>query len=447
MKQLIFSFILASYSLIFTVNADSALPSLINKQNIPSLAPLVEKVSPAVVDISVSGRLSSLPMPPDLFQFFNPYYEPEMQQQPFFGLGSGVIINAEKAYIITNYHVIEDASEIKVTLISGQEFIAETIGEDKESDIALLQIQTNTKLTQVEFADSDTLRVGDLVIAIGNPFGLGQTVTSGIISALGRSGLNLDNLENYIQTDAAINSGNSGGALVNLKGELIGINTAVLAPNGSNIGIGFAIPSNMIKNLTEQLLLYGKIRRGVLGIKGQELTAELAETFLLDTSHGVFIKQVSPDSAAEEAGLKAGDIITSLNGTTVNSFAELRAKIGSLTIGTKIELGVIQDGEKVNISATLKEATHNAALAKPVHPYLTGATLHDTGNNKGVRITSVISGSIAESFGLQKDDLIIGINRNQIHNLKELTELLNTSPKLLAVNIERDKRLLYLILD
>ena len=446
MKKLTYSFILVSCLLTFTVNVSAALPSMIASQNIPSIAPLVDKVSPAVVNISVSGKQPYSQISPDLFHFFTPDFEPEMQQ-PFFGLGSGVIINAQKGYIITNYHVIEDATEIKVTLKSGQELPAQTIGQDKESDIALLQINTSKKLTQFEFANSDNLRVGDFVIAIGNPFGLGQTVTLGIISALGRSGLNLENLENFIQTDAAINTGNSGGALVNLEGKLIGINTAILGPNGGNIGIGFAIPSNMVNNLTQQLLLYGEIRRGILGIRGEELTPELAKTFSLDSSHGAFIKQVNPDSAAEEAGLKAGDVIISMNGSTIHSFAELRAKIGSLSIGTEIELGVIQNGEKVNKSAILKGSQQPKVSAKAFHPSLDGATLSNTKNNEGVRITNVIPGSIAESFGLQEGDLIVGINRTPIHNVDELTELIKTSPKLLAINIQRDKRLLYLILN
>ncbi len=447
MKKLIYSFIIVSTLLILTGNSVTSFASIIAQHNPPSLAPLVDKVSPAVVNISVLGKQLSPSMPPDLFRFFNPYSDPEVELQPFSGLGSGVIINAQKGYIITNYHVIEDASEIKVTLKSGQEFIAQILGQDRESDIALLQINTTKKLTQFEFADSDLLRVGDFVIAIGNPFGLGQTVTSGIISALGRSGLNLENLENFIQTDAAINAGNSGGALVNLKGQLIGINTAILGPNGGNIGIGFAIPANMVNNLAQQLSLYGEIRRGILGIRGGELTAELAKTFSLDSPNGAFVQQVTPNSGAEKAGLKAGDIIISMNGRTINSFAELRAKIGSLTIGTKVELGVIQDGKTIYLSAILQESVQQKILAKSFHPSLSGATLSNSKNNNGVKITAVQPDSPAESFGLQEGDLIIAINRTQIRNLDELSALFQTPANILAINIQRDKRLLYLILD
>lgn len=446
MKKIISSFIFISCLLTFTANSLAALPTQINGHPMPTLAPLVAKVSPAVVNISVSGSHPVQRLPADIFQFFNPNNQPEIQQ-PFIGLGSGVIIDAKKGYIITNFHVVKNATEIKATLSSGLEFSAQIIGQDKQSDIALLQIKTDKKLTQIVLADSDKARVGDFVLAIGNPFGLGQTVTSGIISALGRSGLNLENLENFIQTDAAINSGNSGGALINLNGELVGVNTAILGPNGGNIGIGFAIPSNMINNLTQQLLEYGEIRRGVLGIRGDELTPELAKTFALESPHGAFIKQVSPNSAAEEAGLKAGDVIISMNGSKINSFAELRAKIGTLSAGKKVKLGVVQDGQTHYLTAKLKESQQNKLAAQDIHPSLTGATLINIGKNRGVIISDIAKGSIAQQHGLQQGDIIIGINRTKINNLNELKEVIKKSPKVLALNIQRDKRRLYLILN
>jgi len=448
-RKLIAYFII-SYSLIaFSVTTQAALPLTIAGSDLFSLAPLVEKVSPAVVDISIVGNQSNQKLLPDLFKFFSDDELPFMNQ-PFVGLGSGVIIDAAKGYIITNFHVIEDADEIKVTLQSGQELNASLVGQDKQSDIALLKINTNKSLTQIALADSDLLRVGDFVIAIGNPFGLGQTVTSGIISALGRSGLNFDNLENFIQTDAAINSGSSGGALVNLKGELIGINTALLGANGGNIGIGFAIPSNMINNLVQQLLQFGEIRRGVLGIKGGELTHELTKTFALESKHGAFIYQVNPDSAAEQAGLKAGDVIVSLNGQSIMSFSALRAKIGSLSVGKKVELGIIRDAKALTLSATLKaiEPDKIKFIPQTLHPSLTGATLIDpVGKNKGVLVSQVEQGSIAENFGLQPGDLIIGVNRKPIQSLAQFSEFIKSSPKILALNIVRDNRKLYLILN
>ncbi|HEY7866479.1 MAG TPA: DegQ family serine endoprotease [Psychromonas sp.] len=451
MRKLIAHFII-SYSLIaFSATTNAVLPLTIAGNDIFSLAPLVEKVSPAVVTISIAGNQSNQKLLPDLFKFFSDDELPFMNQ-PFVGLGSGVIIDAAQGYIITNFHVIEDAEEIKVTLKSGQEFNALLVGQDKQSDIALLQISTHKSLTQMPLADSDLLRVGDFVIAIGNPFGLGQTVTSGIISALGRSGLNFENLENFIQTDAAINSGSSGGALVNLKGELIGINTALLGTSGGNIGIGFAIPSNMINNLVEQLLQFGEIHRGVLGIKGGELTHELAKTFALNSQHGAFVYQVNPDSAAEQAGLKAGDVIVSLNGLKIMSFSALRAKIGSLSVGKKVELGIIRDGKALTLNATLKaaEADKIKFIPQPLHPSLAGATLinpEGENENKGVLVAEVEKGSIAENFGLQQGDLIIGVNRKRIQNLAELSAFIKGSPKILALNVVRDNRKLYLILN
>ncbi len=227
---------------------------------------------------------------------------------------------------MTNNHVVDNATTIKVQLSDGRRFDAKVVGKDPRSDIALIQIQEPKNLTAIKLADSDALRVGDYTVAIGNPFGLGETVTSGIVSALGRSGLNVENYENFIQTDAAINRGNSGGALVNLNGELIGINTAILAPDGGNIGIGFAIPSNMVKNLTEQMVKYGQVKRGELGIMGTELNSELAKAMKVDAQRGAFVSQVMPGSAAAKAGIKAGDVITSLNGKAISSFAALRAQ-------------------------------------------------------------------------------------------------------------------------
>lgn len=324
----------------------AALPIAVGTHKLPSLAPLIKKVSPAVVNITVS---TVNPSQISLLDFW--YANEDIAIAA--GIGSGVIIDAENGYIITNYHVIENAKKITVSLTSGQEYKASIIGQDPQTDIALLKIHSKQRLAAIKFADSDQLQVGDFTIAIGNPFGLGQTVTSGIVSALGRSGLNLKNLENYIQTDAAINSGNSGGALVNLHGELIGINTAILGPNGGNIGIAFAIPSNMVKNLIVQLLEYGDIRRGRLGITGGEITPALANRFSLTVSKGAFVYQVTPGLSADNAGLKAGDVITAINGTEIKSFAALRAKIGSLRAGKSISLDIIQASKEKTVNVIL----------------------------------------------------------------------------------------------
>ena len=285
-------------------------------QVMPSLAPMLEKVLPSVVSISVEGKQKSnaAQMDDDIPEEFKFFFGPDMFDRDraprnFKGLGSGAIINAEKGYVLTNNHVIKDADKITVQLHDGREFKAKVIGADEMSDVALIQVEKPKNLTALKLADSDKLRVGDFTVAIGNPFGLGQTVTSGIVSALGRSmGSDSGTYENYIQTDAAVNRGNSGGPLINLNGELIGINTAILSPSGGNAGIAFAIPSNMANNLVQQILEFGEVRRGMLGIKGGELNADLAQAFDIEAKKGAFISEVMPGSAADKAGLKAGDV-------------------------------------------------------------------------------------------------------------------------------------------
>lgn len=418
--------------------------------DIRSLAPVVEKVTPAVVNISVSGSKVSRQAIPEQFRFF---FGPDMpgeqvQERPFQALGSGVIIDAKKGYVITNNHVISDADKILITLIDGQEYEAELIGSDKQSDIALLKVDAKD-LVAIEFSDSDALRVGDFAIAIGNPFGLGQTVTSGIISALGRSGLNVENLENFIQTDAAINSGNSGGALLDLDGKLVGINTAILGPNGGNIGIGFAIPSNMVKNLIEQIVEYGEVRRGVLGVMGGELTSELARTFGYKSQHGAFVSQVIEGSAADKAGLKAGDIIISLDGKPVRSFGELRAKVATMGADKTVVLGLFRDGKQQDANVTLTLAEDESVAADTLNEALEGATLGKTETKDGVagvKIVDVAPRSPAAQSGLEKGDIIIGVNRQRVKDLAELRKIIEAKPGVIALNIQRGNASLYLVL-
>lgn len=352
-------------------------------QQLPSLASMLEKVMPSVVSISVEGStpVTSRQMPDQLKQFFgqnsplcqdgSPFQASPLcqgsdeggdgggapAQEKFQALGAGVIIDADKGYVVTNNHVVNDASKIQVQLNDGRKFDAKLIGKDPRSDIALVQLIDFKNLTAIKMADSDQLRVGDYTVAIGNPYGLGETATSGIVSALGRSGLNIENYENFIQTDAAINRGNSGGALVNLSGELIGINTAILAPDGGNIGIGFAIPSNMVKNLTKQIVEFGQVKRGEIGILGTELTPELAKAMKIDAQRGAFVSQVMPKSAAEKAGVKEGDVIVTMNGKALNSFASFRADISSQPVGTKMTLGLLRDGKPVTVTVTLEQST------------------------------------------------------------------------------------------
>ncbi len=433
-----------------SIPVQAALPLAVDGQQLPSLAPVLEQVTPAVVNISVSGKKVTRQAIPEQFRFFfGPDMPPEqVQEQPFQALGSGVILDADKGYVITNSHVIQEADEIKVTLKDGREFVAKKVGEDQQSDIALLQIKAD-KLTAIKLADSDKLRVGDFTIAIGNPFGLGQTVTSGIVSALGRSGLNIENLENFIQTDAAINSGNSGGALLDLKGELIGINTAILGPNGGNIGIGFAIPSNMVKDLIEQIIKFGEVRRGVLGIMGGELTTDLAKAFGYDKQNGAFVSQVMPGSAADKAGIKAGDIIISINGNNVRSFGELRAKVATMGAGKMVDLGIIRDGKEQNAKVTLMQAEAGEVKATTLHPALRGAQLGNTGANvqpAGVEVKEIEARSPAAAVGLRKGDVIVGVNRLRTANLNELSKAIKGSQDVLALNIKRGSTSLYLVL-
>ncbi len=426
------------------------LPFSVNGKELPSLAPMLEKVTPAVVSISVEGTQAKPQRRlPKEFEFFFGPTPPSGGERPFKGLGSGVIIDADKAYVVTNNHVIDNANSIKVQLHDGREYEAILIGSDAMSDIALLQLKDSKNLTEIKLTNSDALRVGDFTVAIGNPFGLGQTATSGIVSALGRSGLNIENFENFIQTDAAINSGNSGGALVNLKGELIGINTAILGPNGGNIGIGFAIPSNMVKSLTEQILQHGEVRRGQLGVRGGEITSELAEALGYNSSNGAFIQQVMPDSPAEKAGLMAGDIVIKIDGKTIKSFSELRAKVATLGAGKKVKMTVIRDGKTKHFTVTLGEASQTLAKAQDLHSGLSGATLANTDNNdpvQGVKVTKVEKGSMADQYQLKEGDIILALNRQPIRNLAELRKALDKKPNILALNIQRQQRQLYLVI-
>jgi len=425
----------------------AAWPSQVDNAAMPSLAPMLVKVTPGVVSIAVSGTKVQARRIPEMFRPFVGQGQ-QSKEQPFKGLGSGVIIDASEGHILTNHHVVNEADSITVMLNDGREFVAKVIGSDPASDVALLQIEAD-KLTEVKKADSDELRVGDFTVAIGNPFGLGQTVTSGIVSALGRSGLNRENFENFIQTDAVINSGNSGGALVNLKGELIGINTAIIGPNGGNVGIGFAIPINMANNLVNQIIEFGEVRRGILGIVGGPLTPKLAQKFGLETKYGAFVNQVMPDSAAQEAGLEPGDIITKVNGKQVKTFSDLRAKVATMGAGTKLKLGIIRDGSKKTVKVKLKEASSANVLAGAIHPALEGAKLSDNDDLevKGVIVSDLQNGSPALQSGLKNDDLIIGVDRTRVKSLKELRGYLDENEGMSALRIKRGDSVMYLILN
>lgn len=453
------------------LKASAADTTFSSPQPLPSLAPMLEKVMPSVVRINVEGSttVNTPRMPPQFQQFFGedspfcrngspfqgsplcqvgPDGQQQGTQQNFQALGAGVVIDVAKGYVVTNNHVVDNANNIQVKLSDGRRYDAKVIGKDMRSDIALLQLKDFKNLTAIKMADSDQLRVGDYAIAIGNPYGLAETATSGIVSALGRSGLNIENYENFIQTDAAINRGNSGGALVNLNGELIGINTAILAPDGGNIGIGFAIPSNMVKNLTAQMVEYGQVKRGELGIKGTELNSELAKAMKIDAQRGAFINEVVPKSSAAKAGIKAGDVIVTINGKAISSFASFRAEIGTLPIGSKMALGIIRDGKPMTLDATLEQSTQTQIESGNIYTGIEGAELSNTqiGAQKGIKVDNVRDGSAAARIGLKKGDVILGVNQQPIQNLGELRKMLDSSPPVLALNIQRGENKLYLLM-
>lgn len=452
MKKVVNRFLLGSSlvvgSLFLGFTANAGIPFFSNDGEIPSLAPMLKETTPAIVSISVEGTQVSTQQVPEVFRHFFGGQGPQVQERPFRGLGSGVIIDAEKGYVVTNNHVVDNADEIIVKLTDGRELKAKKLGADEQSDIALLKIEPEN-LNAVPLANSDKLLVGDFVVAIGNPFGLNQTVTSGIVSALGRSGLNIGGYEDFIQTDAAINRGNSGGALVNLKGELVGINTAIFGPNGGNVGIGFAIPSNMMKNLVDQIIEFGEVRRGLLGILGQDVDAGLSEAMNLDVNKGAFVSEVSPESAAEKGGIEAGDIITKVNGKSISSFQELRAKIGSMGAGAEVKLTILRKGKTQKVTVTLGDATVSVVEAKEIHPALEGATLANgnTGRgNSGVEITELENRTPAARVGLQEGDVIVGVNRNRINNVTELRAILDDAKGVIALNVQRGSSSLYLVI-
>jgi len=415
-------------------HSDAAQSSLLTmRDGIPSLAPLVERVAPAVVNVSVKTRvdMSNNPLLNDpLFRFFGgPRNGRPRNDRPQVrsGGGSGVIVDAKNGYVITNHHVVDGATEISIRLKDRRDVSAEIIGSDEGTDIALLKIDAE-KLIDIPIGDSQSMKVGDYVIAVGNPFGLADTVTTGIISALGRSRLNLEGWEDFIQTDAAINPGNSGGALVNLRGELIGINTAILGPNGGNVGIGFAVPTTMVKAVMAQLIEYGEVRRGQIGVVIGDLTPELAQSLDVDETQGAVISRVQPDSPAEEAGLKTGDIVTQFNGEALRGSNDLRNRVGLLTIGTTIELTVVRDGREQDIRVTIGNPAQQQIERVQERPSLAGANFSNTDSDarvQGVVVSTVERGSPAYQAGLRSGDVISSVNRQDISNMEEFTEAMD----------------------
>jgi len=405
----------------------------------PSLAPMIKRVSPAVVSIGIQGTIRQQgqrnPLLDDPFfrRFFNVPPDSGVRERPFQSAGSGVIVDAKQGYIITNAHVVENAREITVTLSDQRELPAKAIGSDPRTDIAVIQVKA-TGLAQVVLGDSDRLEPGDYVAAIGNPFGLQQSVSYGIVSALGRSGMT-DGFESLIQTDASINPGNSGGALVNLRGELVGINNMILSGSGGNIGIGFAIPVNMARSVMDQLIKYGSVKRGQLGVTIAPVTPDVTQALGISTAGGALVTQVVKDSAAARAGIKAGDVVTAINGRNVKSAAEFRNAIGLLRVGDKVELALLRDGQARKLTAEVADpaapgnAEQNTGSTDAVpeggqHRALEGAQLEDLLGNAGpgVIVRAVTPSSPAASAELRAGDVIVAANGNRIGTREELSK-------------------------
>ncbi|MFM8330197.1 MAG: DegQ family serine endoprotease [Candidatus Methylumidiphilus sp.] len=417
----------------------AAWPLSVDGQALPSLAPMLKKATPAVVNISTKTKIEVAEHPLMRDPFFRRFFEiPNMpRQRESSSLGSGVIIDAKNGYVITNNHVIDKADEITVTLSDARQLPAKLVGADPESDIAVVKVEPKD-LTELPVADSAQLQVGDFVVAIGNPFGLGQTVTSGIVSALGRSGLGIEGYEDFIQTDASINPGNSGGALVNLRGELVGINTAILAPNGGNVGIGFAIPSNMAAQIKTTLVEHGEVKRGQLGVAIQDLTPDLAQAFGLSQTQGAAVTGVQPRSPAAKAGLEPGDIVLAINGKRVKGSQDVRNIIGLLPLGEEVKLEIQRGGETRVLTAEVAAPKIVQEDGQKIHPKLTGMLLANTAPNDaadGVRIVKIHTASYGFQAGLRPGDIIVMANRQPVGSLDDLKRA--AGGRELLLNVQR----------
>ena len=436
--------------------ATAQLPARVGAQEVPTLAPLVKEVEPAVVSIATKGTVNAATNPLMEDPFFRRFFGfPDQQQQQrrrqVQSAGSGVIVDAAKGYILTNHHVVENAEEIEVVLNDNRSLAAKVVGSDPGTDIAVLQVQNGKGLVQMKLGNSDQVQVGDFVLAIGNPFGLQHTVTSGIVSALGRSGINPDGYEDFIQTDASINPGNSGGALVNLKGELIGINSAIFSNSGGNIGIGFAIPVNIAKSIMNQILQFGEVKRGLLGVSISDFNADSAKAFGVEaTAEGALVQEVADGSAAEKAGIAVGDVIVSVDGQRIKGASDLRNAIGLKRSGESVRVDIIREGKRRQVTAMLSEVSGTARIGgEDIHPGLAGAQLAnhegkaDQFAGPGVRIESVEPESPAAQAGLLANDIIVSVNRLRVRNVRELQQAAGQQ-SLLILSIRRGNRNLLL---
>jgi serine protease DegQ len=421
----------------------AALPKNDAGQIITSLAPLVKEVAPAVVNIRVSQTVQTRsPYDDEMFRrFFGTPNTPNNQREVQ-SAGSGVIVDAKNGYILTNHHVVSGADKIQISLINGDTLDAEIIGSDPATDIALLKVEAD-ELTDIVIGNSDNVEVGDFVIAIGNPFGLGNTVTSGIVSALGRTGISRSGYEDFIQTDASINPGNSGGALVNMKGELVGINSAIISRSGGNVGIGFAVPSEIAQSIMSQILDFGEVRRGLLGVSIQTIDKESAEILGVNTESGALISAIEAGSAAEKAELKVEDIIIKVDNEKITSSRELANAIGLKGSGESVIIEFIRGSDILQTEAILGQQIINNQLGSDIHPGLKGAQFSSSLNKSGIEITEIEADSAAAQRGLQKGDLIIAVNRLKVENIQQLKKIAEQN-SILYLMFERDNRTLIL---
>ncbi len=440
----------------FTATVQASLPVADGDgRALPSLAPMLERTMPAVVNIATRSRIRVQDNPllrDPFFRWFFRGVPGRPRERESQSLGSGVVIDADKGYVLTNNHVVDKAAEITVTLRDGRQLNGKLVGADPDADVAVIQIPAEG-LTAIAVADSSKVRVGDFVVAIGNPFGLNQTATSGIVSAIGRSGLGIEGYENFIQTDASINPGNSGGALVDLQGRLVGINTAILAPGGGNVGIGFAIPSNMALELARQLIEYGEVRRGLLGIRAQDLTPDLSQAFGLDPStKGAVVVQVEDGSAADKAGIRSGDVIVGVDGRPIRNGAELRNIVGLLRVGERIELTIVRDGEERTLTAEIAAPVVTRIRGEDLDPRLAGCVLVEAGSVsrgrsvEGVVVAEVERGSPAARAGLRPGDVVTSANRHPVEGIEDLRGAFRDRHARILLNIRRGDLAMFLIL-
>jgi Do/DeqQ family serine protease len=442
LKRLLWATLLLSLGTV----GQAALPQAVDGEPLPSLAPLVQRVSPAVVNIRVSQTVDTPSVYGDeMFRrFFGIPDDPGGRSREVASAGSGVIVDAENGYILTNHHVVANADKIQISLINDETLDAEIIGSDAPTDIALLKVDPEN-LIEIPIGESDTVEVGDFVLAIGNPFGLGHTVTSGIVSALGRTGISRNGLEDFIQTDASINPGNSGGALVNMRGELVGINSAIISRTGGNVGIGFAVPSEIAASIMRQILDFGEVRRGLLGVTIQTIDEESAAALGTEVERGALITGIEPGSAAEEAGLRVDDIIIGVDDRRIDSNRELANAIGLKGSGEAVDIEYVRDGRTRSVTAELGQRTAQQISGSDIHGGLAGAQFATSSANTagGIEVDSVEPDSPAAQRGLRAGDVITAVNRQPVQNIQQLREVASGN-RILFLLVRRGDRQLML---